>query len=218
VIRQGNLALPPNKRVRVVAGDPPIECEKIKTREDFNNSRVPRDLFVAALAVELAIQQQKRVLIIFGGAHLPKVPVGPEDDLRNSMIYYILKKHPGAVKTIGFLDPENLGIKDRINSLVPDKIYLTANHWVGDINAELVFPGTYSLVTDANTDQGSWQQIPLYSGFSVRDLFDALVYIGPSSEWEYVPASFDQEQDGKYLKELDRRSLLRFGRSLNSEE
>jgi len=134
------------------------------------------------------------------------------------LTYYILKKHPGAVKTIGFLDPVNLGITDRSDSLVRDKIYVTADHWVGAINAELVFPEIYSLVTDAKTGESSWQQVPLYSGYSVRDLFDALVYIGPSSDWEYVPPSFDKERDKEYLKELNRRSLLRFGRPLNFDE
>jgi hypothetical protein len=214
-IRQGNLALSPDERVRVVAGDPPIDWERVKTREDYSKSRIRRDPFVASLAMEQALHMGKRVLIIFGGAHLPRVPVGPEGEQRNSLTWYILKEHPDAVRVISFLNPENLGIYDRIDELVQDKIYVTANHWTGAINAELVFPEIYSLVTDAETGQQSWQQIPLYSGYLVRDLFDALIYIGPSSDWSYVRGSFDQERDEEYLKELNRRSLLRFGRALD---
>jgi hypothetical protein len=166
--------------------------------------------------MEHAFQLGKRVLIIFGGAHLPKVPVGPEDDLRNSLTCRILKKHPGAVRVISFLNPENLGVDDRIDELVPDKIYVTNDHWTGAINAELAFPEIYSLVTDEKTGNQSWQQIPLYSGHLIRDLFDALLYIGPSSDWSYVQGSFDQERDEEYLEELNRRSLLRFGRPLDS--
>jgi hypothetical protein len=217
VIREGNVTLAPDERVRVVAGDPPIVWERIQTREDFNKSRIPRDPFVAALAIEQAFHLGKRVLIIFGGAHLPRVPLG-EGDPRNSTTYRILKKHPGAVKTIGFLDPENLRVEARIGDLVRGRIYPTDRHWAGDINAELFFAEIYSLVTDARTGHQSWQQIPLYSGYSVRDLFDALVYLGPSSEWEYVRGSFDQERDEEYLSELNRRSLVRFGRPLVSEK
>jgi hypothetical protein len=215
-IREGNLTLSPDERVRVVAGDPPIDWEKIKTREEYSKSRIPRDPFVASLAMEQALHMGKRVLIIFGGAHLPRVPLGPEDDLRNSLTCRILKEHPGTVRVISFLDPENLGVDDRIDELVQDKIYVTADHWTGAINAELAFPEIYSLVTDAKTGHQSWQQIPLYSGYLVRDLFDALLYIGPSSDWSHVPGSFDQERDEEYLKELNRRSLLRFGRPLDS--
>ena len=56
------------------------------------------------------------------------------------------------------------------------------------------------------------QRLELYSEYRVKDLFDALIYIGPSSEWEFVPGEFDAERDADYLQVLDRRSLLRFGR------
>ena len=103
---------------------------------------------MASLAMDQALHMGKRVLIIFGGAHLPRVPVGPEDDLRNSLTCRILKEHPDAVRVISFLDPENLGVDDRIDELVQDKIYVTNDHWTGAINAELAFPEIYSLVTD----------------------------------------------------------------------
>jgi hypothetical protein len=64
------------------------------------------------------------------------------------------------------------------------------------IDAELFFPEIYSLVTDANTGERAWRQVPLYSEYLVRELFDAPVYIGPSSDWENVPAEFDRERDG----------------------
>jgi len=216
VIREGNLTLSAAERVRVVAGDPPIDWEMIKTREEYNESRIPRDPFAASLAMEYAFHLGKRVLIIFGDAHLPRVSVGPEDDLRNSLTWYILREHPSAVMVISYLDPENLGVDDRIDELVQDKIYATTDHWTGGINAELVFPEIYSLVTDAKTGHQSWQNIPLYSGYLVRDLFDALIYIGPSNGWSHVPGSFDQERDEEYLIELNRRSLVRFGRPLDS--
>jgi len=157
-------------------------------------------------------------LIIFGDGHLPKVTVGQADDLRNSFTSLILKEHPASLKAIGFLIPENLGIEDSINVLVNNRIYLTDQHWVGDMNAELIFPEIYSLITDEDTGEQSWQQVPLYSGSQVRDLFDALIYIGPSSEWEYIPGTFDEIQDKEYLEELNRRSQIRFGNSLDSEE
>jgi hypothetical protein len=184
-IRKGNLTLPPKERVRVIAGDPPIDWEKILTREDYNQSRIPRDPYVASLAMEQAFDFGKRVLVIFGGAHLPKVPVGAEDDLRNSLTYHILQRHPGTVRVIEFVNPENLAIMDRATGLTKDRLYVTANHWLG-----------------------------LYSGHLVRDLFDALVYIGPSSDWGREKSSLDPERDREYLIELNRRSLLRFGRPL----
>jgi len=217
-IRKGNLGIPADERVRVLAGDPPIDWEIIKTTEDFNRSRIPRDPFVAGLAMEQAFRLGKRILIIYGGAHLSKVPVGSEDDLRNSLTWRILKKHPGKVISIGFLIPENLRVENRIEDLESNRVYPTSDHWVGEIDAELFFPEIYSLVGDETTGRQSWQRVPLYSGYLVRDLFDALVYLGPSREWEHVPAAFDPERDKEYLNELNRRSLARFGRPYVSEQ
>ncbi len=216
LIRGGNRTLPPGKRVRVVAGDPPIYWERISTKAEYERAVIPRDPFVASLAIQHAFDLGQKVLIIFGGAHLPKVPVGPDDDPRNSLSYRILKKHPGALRVIEFLDPDNLGIGDRGRDLIRDKIYVTANTWVGGIRADRFFSEIYTLVTDSKTGQQAWQKVPLYSKYLLRDLFDALVYIGPSSEWHYVPASFDEKRDEDYVKELNRRSLIRFGRALDS--
>jgi hypothetical protein len=216
LIREKNATLPADKRVRVVAGDPPIYWEKISTKAEYDRSIIPRDQFVAALAIQQAFDLGKRVLIIFGGAHLPRVPVGRDGDPRNSISSRILKKHPGAVRVIEFLDPDNLGIEDRVADLTRGRIYVTAAHWVGRIKAERFFPEIFSLVTDSKTGQQAWQKVPLYSQYLLRDLFDALVYIGPSSKWHHVPGSFDQKRDEEYLKELNRRSLVRFGHPLSS--
>jgi len=212
-IREGNRALPPEERVRVLAGDPPMRWEEIRTREDYNRARVARDPYVASLVMDLAFRRGKRVLVLFGGAHLPRVPIA-EGDTRGSLTWRILAEHPDAVEAIGFLIPENLGVVDRTGELVPDRIYRTDRHWSGGIDAERFFPEIYSLVTDPETGAQSWQEVPLYTGRRVRELFDALVYIGPASAWEHVPAALDPERDAAYLEELDRRSRLRFGRPL----
>ncbi len=215
VIRDGNRDLPADNKVRVLAGDPAMDWEQLQTRADYSAARVARDPYVAELAIEHAFEHDKRVLILFGGAHLPRVPLGPQDP-RNSMTYRILCQHPEAVTAIGFLDPVNLGVEDRIAELEPGMIYSTDRHWAGEIGGELMFPGIISLITVKDTGEKQWRQVPLYPEYRVRDLFDALVYIGPTSAWGHVPSSFDEERDAAYLAELNRRSLLRFGRPLRS--
>ncbi len=214
-IRDGNRALPPDKKLRVLAGDPPIDWERIDTRADYAAARIPRDPYAAELAMEQAFEQGKRVLIVFGGAHLPKVPIAP-GDLRNSLTSLILNKHPDSVRAFGFLSPGNLGIEDGIDEFEPGKVYATDRHWIGEIDGGLFFQEVYSLVTDASTGEKSWQKVPLYPDYLVRDLFDELIYIGPPGEWTTVPAEFDPERDAEYLSELNRRSLLRFDRSLGN--
>ena len=215
VIREANLSLPPDQRVRVLAGDPPIDWEGIETREEFQAARLPRDQYAADLAIEQAFGQDKKVLIIFGGAHVPKVAVGPGDG-RNPMTYRILSRHPDAVRAIGFLNPENLGIEDRVHELTEGAVYSTASHWVGAMDGGLFFPGLFSPVLNPATGEREMQPVKPFGGHPIRELFDALVYIGSSAEWEFVPPSFDPQRDQVYLDELNRRSMLRFGRPYGS--
>ena len=211
-IRDANAALRPEDRVRVLAGDPPVDWAAIESREDFERWAQPRDPYVAKAAIEQAFGLGKKVLVVYGGAHLPKVPLGDEDDLRNSLTYRILREHPGSVRVLEFLDPENLGVADRIDELEVGAVYATGDHWVGGLDAERFFPGILSRVMDPVTGEITWQELPLYAEYRIRDLFDGLVYVGLPSEWHAVPASLDEERDGAYLRELERRRLIRFGR------
>jgi len=211
VIRDANRLLPSSQQVRVLAGDPPIDWEAIRTRDEFTAARIARDPYVAKLAMEQAFVRDKTVLILFGGAHLPRIPIAPGDP-RNSLTHRILLRHPGTVRAIGFLNPENLGIENRIDQFEAGKVYPTDGHWVGGLDAARFFPMVYTPVVDTTTGRQRMQPIRLYTDRKVRELFDALVYVGPSSQWEIVPASLDAERDAAYIQELHRRSMIRFGR------
>lgn len=54
----------------------------------------------------------------------------------------------------------------------------------------------------------------LFKGHKVRDLVDALIYIGPSDQWVFVPPP-REAYDEEYWKELNRRSMILFGQSLD---
>lgn len=215
VIRDANLRLPPDQRVRVLAGDPPIDWELIRARDDYRAAATPRDPYVAAMAIEQAFGQGRHVLIIFGGVHLPKATMAPGDP-RNSITSRIRESHPDGVRAIEFLKPEDLGVADRIAELREGTAYPTDRHWVGDLDAGLFFPMVYAPVTDPATGQQEMRELRLYSGRTVRELFDALVYIGPARTWEGVGPSFDPQRDAAYLAELNRRSMLRFGRPFDA--
>jgi len=216
LIRDNNRSLAANKRIRVLAGDPPIEWEKIRNRRDFEDASTSRNDYASELAMEQAFTLNKKVLIIYGGAHLPKASVGAKDDPRNSISYRIQLEHRGLLQVIEFLQPEDLGVEDRMNELEEGMIYVTKDHWIGEIDARRFFPETYTIVTDSETGEKRWEKGVLYRGLPVKELFDALIYIGPSSEWGIVGDSPEIYQDEEYWTELNRRSMIRFGRSMDS--
>jgi hypothetical protein len=71
--------------------------------------------------------------------------------------------------------------------------------------------GSRALVTDARTGERSWREVALYEGLEVRDLYDALIYMGPEDEWTVAPPELDPVRDAGYLTAPERRRALRFG-------
>jgi hypothetical protein len=214
-VREANRGLPPDRKVRVLAGDPPVDWSSIETGDDFRQAIQPRDPYVARIAMEQAFDLGKRVLVVYGGGHLMRLPLGP-GDLRNPITSYILAEHPGAAWVVEFMWPTATGLTDRTDELAMGQVYRTADHWSGSSAAPLLFARTRSLVTDPKTGERSWQEVPLYEGYAVRDMYDALIYLGREDQWTVVPSDLDEERDAAYLKELDRRNMLRFGRHLDS--
>ena len=209
-VRTANLERPREDRVRVVAGDPPVDWPSIETGADYRQASQPRDPYAAAVVTEQAFGLGQRVLVIYGGHHLQRLPLGP-GDLRNPMTSYILAEYPDAVWVVEFAWPALWGMKERSAELRPGTAYRTDGHWLGTVPAHLHFAGSRSLVTDPETGERSWQEIPLYEGHVMRDLFDALIYLGPEDEWTVVPPALDPVRDAAYLAELERRRVLRFG-------
>jgi len=199
LVREINQSLTPDKRIRVLGGDPPIKWEEIQSMEDHRKYFSQRNSFPGRLAVEQAFHLDKRVLVLFGAAHLPKAPNEIRGKVRHSITSRIEMEHPGSVEAISFLIPEHLGVEERIPELERGKIYETHSHWVGEVPGERVFPGIFYR-------DGSGRAT-LYKGCQVKDLFDALIYIGPGREWETMPAP-PQAYDEEYRAELNRRSMI----------
>lgn len=214
-VRENNRSLAQDKKIRILAGDPLIKWEEIQNRDDFRKFRVPRNKYVSEVAIEQAFKLNKKVVIIYGGLHLARMNVGPEGDPRNSITYQIQLRHPDSVKYIEFMKPEDLRITDRLPTLEKGKLYETRSHWVGKISAEYFFPGVYPPQINRKTGKRTMKEMIFYKGYSVEDIVDALIYIGPSKDWKIVAAPQEAFQDDEYWSELNRRSQIRFNRPMD---
>ncbi len=214
-VRENNRSLSPDKKIRILAGDPLIKWEEIKTRDDFRKFRVPRNQYASELAIEQAFELNKKVMIIYGGLHLARMNVGPEGDPRNPITYRIQSRHPDSVKYIEFMKPEDLRITDCLSSLEKGKLYETRSHWVGKISAEYLFPGVYAPQYDKKLGEMTTNKKTLYKSYFVEDIVDALIYIGPSKDWKIANGSQEAYQDDEYWAELNRRNQIRFNRPMD---
>jgi hypothetical protein len=68
-VRSVNRGLPNNLKIRVLAGDPPINWAKVKTSEEFASFVSRRDAFAAELIAREVVGKGQKALLIYGAGH-----------------------------------------------------------------------------------------------------------------------------------------------------
>jgi outer membrane protein OmpA-like peptidoglycan-associated protein len=133
-VRSVNEDLPPAKRIRVIAGDPPIDWRAVTSPadEDMNDWR---DAHVAHVIEREVMRQGERALILIGGAHISRKVIFP-----NSLIHLLDLRFPGQTWVAGVLDLE------RIESEIASRLGATAvpagasvrNTWLGKLDVHRI--------------------------------------------------------------------------------
>ena len=107
-IRAVNQTLPPESRIKIWLGDPPIDWAQVKTKADWLPFVDQRDSYPASLIEREIISKGKKALVIYGIGHLGVYPggvspVGPPDlvarrppNIRDRFD----RKHPGALYVV----------------------------------------------------------------------------------------------------------------------
>jgi hypothetical protein len=76
-VRAANLGLPPEQRIRVWLGEPPVDWATA-TKVEVDAAMRKRDSYPADLIVQNILSKNKKALVIYGGAHLTSdVPAKP---------------------------------------------------------------------------------------------------------------------------------------------
>lgn len=120
-VRQVNLALPADERIRVWLGEPPIDWAAIETNEEWRPILRMRDLHAARVIEENILAQGEKALVIYGAGHfepldaqeraliLEWAETDPELALATrSLQIQIEARHPGAF----FVAQIHIGFED----------------------------------------------------------------------------------------------------------
>jgi hypothetical protein len=85
-VRDVNASLSPDRRVRVLLGDPPVDWEAVRTLRDLDQWARMRDSHAADVIQREVVTRKRRALVIYGDDHLAKknrAPGAPEDYATN---------------------------------------------------------------------------------------------------------------------------------------
>jgi len=205
LVRAINQKLPTTKRLRVLAGDPPIDWDKVKTFEEAMKS-VDREASIASVMEKEVLSKHRKALMLFGTFHLMH---GIDD----SAVSAYEKDYPNLTFVISDLRVYDT---DRpIASISPfalwpnPSIALTKGTWLGALLLSDVFQSGIMIDPDCK------MQIVLFpprlqkqAQKPMEHYIDAFLYLGPQEFRLSEPIPADIALDADYMTELRRRESL----------
>lgn len=133
-VRAVNLGLPPAQRIRVLAGDPPIDWSAVTSPadEDMNDWR---DAHFAHVIEREVMRKRERALVLIGGAHISRKVMFP-----NSLIHLLDARFPGQSRVVGVLDLERVEpeVTKRLRATTASAGAEVRNTWLGKVAARRI--------------------------------------------------------------------------------
>jgi len=206
LVRAINQKLPPEKRLRVLAGDPPIDWDKVRSFQDYQKF-YPRDVTITSVMEKEVLSKHRKALMLFGILHL--VHGGPVQGADASAVSIYEKKYPNVtfvVSDLGAFDSGLLTLSSSPFTTWPvPSLALAKRTWLGALDASHFFPvPAVRIDKDCNIQARSPKELQK----PMAELVDAFLYLGPQSLRlrDKMPADITLDVD--YRKELLRRYSL----------
>jgi uncharacterized iron-regulated protein len=186
LVRRINQKLPPERRLRVLAADPPIDWSKVRDQSD---TMLDRDGNAASVMEKEVLSKHRKALVLFGMLHLFHSNSGSPIRLELVVQRYE-KDYPGVTLVIAdqivFYNSSDLAkyngreLESRMASWpVPSLVQDIPGTWLGDVNK------TY---------------------FS--EMVDAYLYLGPGDLLLAEPRPAEILSNKPYMAELRRRAAI----------
>ena len=200
-VREVNASLRPERPLRVLLGDPPIDWDAIESRADHQEWLRLRDTHPAELIRREVLRKERRALVVYGGMHLQR---------RNLLSNYELVDDPHLHTLVQQLESDGdtrvftvwptVGID--LQDLEPDvaswpvpslaPVHGTA---LGATDFAAFYPQRVprAAIRDGRivpVPRNQWRTLPM------EEQFDAVLYLGPSSgmttSWPAAALCLDQ--------------------------
>jgi len=211
-VRAVNKNLPASRRLRVLAGDIPVDWSKSIQEMEAVKKQSTRDEYFAKVVEKEVFAKSRRALIVMGAGHLYRHSWNPYcNEEPGSVIELLDQHHPKAVFVImvhAFLI-RNAELEARLAQWPKPAIALLRKTWLGAIDTDLFMASTR---TEGFGDgKVVTVKINKYLGMSLEDLADAYLYLG---DLESLTSSYPTPEmfqaDPEYVREIQRRYELMF--------
>lgn len=192
LVRAINQRLPPHKRLRVLAGDPPIDWDQVRTRDDVGR-HFQRDETMAAVVEKEVLARHRKALVLAGTFHLM------HGQASNAVSTYE-KRYPRVTFVISDLGNHDTS---RFASWPNPSLVPTKGTWLGALQPSDIWDGGLRII-----DCKVQHVFPPELQRPVEQLVDAFLYLGPRDLRLVEPIPADIALDQEYMTELQRRDAL----------
>jgi len=186
LVRRINQRLSPERRLRVLAGDPPLDWSKVKDKSEV---MLDRDASAAAVMQKEVLSKHRKALMLFGTFHLfhsnNTAPRGLE-----SAVERYERDYPGVTLVIA-------------DQIVFDNSTDAAKYNADELEARMASWPVPSLLQNI---EGTWLADVDKAYFS--RMVDAYLYIGPSDLLLVEPRPAEIFSNKDYMAELQRRAAI----------
>ena len=211
LVRAINQNLPSERRLRVIAGDPPIDWDQIKSQKDMGtyDDANDRNQSIALVMEKEVLSKHRKALMLFGIYHLMHESADGGSQDRDAVQIYE-KDYPNRTFVIGDLetlvdaDSPSVLSSPFANWQIPSLVILKGT-WLGALPLAQ-FSSEPAIKIDNNCTASIFY--PDGPATPMEKFVDALLYLGPPSlaMREPVPAAIASDSD--LMAEINRRAKL----------
>jgi len=220
LVRRINQKLPAARKFRVVAGDPPIDWSKVKTRDDVWRF-MDRNPTIASVMEKEVLSKHRKALMLFGTRHLYHSSGENAPMLLQSAVQVYEKNYPGLTLVIadhtGFgndspLAKYNNEFESRMASWpIPSLVQDMSGTWLADLLDKTQTLGGGAILFRVGKD-GKRTESPVdSSGVPASKKVDAYLYLGPRDLLLKEPRPAEVFLDKEYMAEMQRRAAIMGG-------
>jgi len=200
LVRELNQKLPPERRLRVLAGDPAVDWDQIKGIQDLMARHFDRETSIASVMEKEVLSKHRKALMLFGTMHLLHETGGAvsryEKDYPNLTF---------VISELGVFDTDLPTLSSsRLAKWPIPSLALAKGTWLGALDlAHFIPPGTR-----IDQDCSVHHDFPKALQKPMKELVDGFLYLGPQDLRlrEKIPA--DIALDVGYRAELQRGGAM----------
>jgi hypothetical protein len=200
LVRAINQKLPAGKRLRVLAGDPPIDWAQVKTADDASKFLSGREKSIVSVMEQHILSKHRKALILFGSLHLMH-------NSDNAVSMYE-KDYPNVtfvVFDLGTFDSDLPALTGTTLETWPIPSLIGAKGTkLGALDIGHFIPPPIMIDQDCKVSR----EYPKEMQKPMSDLVDAFLYLGPGALRLKEPMPADIALDVDYMKELQRRAAF----------